>query len=500
VFRRDDGYSIAINPIKEPSMDSSMPTPSVNGHARPVAAVQGRALAAPTLLGRTAPRIPVAGRIRAGIKVLTRRAAENELVRAIYERGVEQGKSFDTIEREIADAAPGLKNPLTPKNVPYFTVRGEDFPNPEIARQIVDLFAEDRGDGIKRLYRFPVVFPADAWQSVMPHELVAWTSNERRFWSEYSEDGHTRYCMTHAPVPVDSGTRRAIRIWGGRKAAPRADTNGLCDPESCREYQDRKCNLSGRFIFFIPGIKSISAFELPTNSFYAMNGAIQKFQTIGFMRGGRISGFLDSKQTPFYITKRLVDVPRIDEEGRPVRTPQWLIELEAPVDVTALLRPDEGLDATEARAVAALTVLEGAPVDLGADPGVTLGGVTEVSASAVVPQRRTAATVAAAAGQGARATPQRAQPKPEAPIKRGQPASRQEAQFDASDQTTRVAQAAAALGVEAERFERYAQRRWGSGWKLNTNGRRRALDEVVSFSDDAEGFRVKVNAELDVLI
>ena len=33
----------------------------------------------------------------------------------------------------------------------------------------------------------------------------------------------------------------------------------------------------------VPGIKSISAFELPTNSFYAMQAAIEKFQTIGFM-------------------------------------------------------------------------------------------------------------------------------------------------------------------------------------------------------------------------
>jgi hypothetical protein len=266
-------------------MASAMENVATNGQAGPVAVVQGGALAVPTLLGRTAPRIPVAGRIRAGIKVLTRRAAENERVRAIYERGVEQGKSFDSIEREIADAVPDLKNPLAPKNVPYFTVRGEDFPNPEIARQITDLFGEDRGDGVKRLYRFPVVFPADAWQSVMPHELVAWTANERRFWSEYAADGQTRYCMSHAPVPVVSGTRRAIRVWGGRKTMRRADNGGLCDPESCAEYQDRKCNLSGRFIFFIPGIKSISAFELPTNSFYAMNAAIQKFQTIGFMRG-----------------------------------------------------------------------------------------------------------------------------------------------------------------------------------------------------------------------
>ena len=54
---------------------------------------------------------------------------------------------FDAIERELAAALPDLKNPLTPKNVPYFTVRGEDFPNPELARQIMDLYAEDRGDG-----------------------------------------------------------------------------------------------------------------------------------------------------------------------------------------------------------------------------------------------------------------------------------------------------------------------------------------------------------------
>ena len=188
----------------------AMEKAATNGQGDPVAVVQGSAVGLPTLLGRAAPRVPVAGRIRAGIKVLTRRAVENERVRAIYERGVAQGKSFDSIEREIADAVPELKNPLTPKNVPYFTVRGEDFPNPEIARQIMDLFGEDRVDGVKRLYRFPVVFPADAWQSVMPHELVAWTANERRFWSEYAPDGQTRHCMTHAPVPLISGTHRVM--------------------------------------------------------------------------------------------------------------------------------------------------------------------------------------------------------------------------------------------------------------------------------------------------
>jgi len=472
-----------------------MRNPLTDGKARPVTAMPGGTLTVPTLLGRAAPRIPVAGRIRAGIRVLTRRAAENERVRAIYERGVGLGKSFDTIEREIADAAPDLKNPLTPKNVPYFTVRGEDFPNPEVARQITDLFAEDRGDGVKRLYRFPVVFPADAWQSVMPHELVAWTASERRFWSEYSEDGQTRYCTTHAPVPVDSGTRRAIRIWGGRKTMRRADNGGLCDPESCREYQDRKCNLSGRFIFFIPGIKSISAFELPTNSFYAMNAAIQKFQTIGFMRGGRISGFLDGKHTPFYVTKRLVDVPRIDEEGRAVRTSQWLIELDAPVDVAALLRPDEGLDAAEARAAEAVTVLEGVRPASGFEARSTTGdgGVIEASA----PEPKAGAVPAVVAGRSARAETAGASPKPPTTARgpRSEPHP-QESAVDAGDEAARVARTAATLGVEAERFERYADKRWGRGWKMNANGRKRALDELTAFSDDSESLRAKVDAEL----
>lgn len=475
-------------------MASAMKNVATNGPVGPVAVVQGCAL--PTLLGRTAPRIPVAGRIRAGIKVLTRRAAENERVRAVYERGVAQGKSFDRIEREIAEAVPDLKNPLTPKNVPYFTVRGEDFPNPEVARQITDLFGEDRGDGVKRLYRFPVVFPADAWQSVMPHELVAWTANERRFWSEYAPDGQTRYCMCHAPVPVVSGTGRAIRIWGGRKTMRRADNGGLCDPESCAEYQDRRCNLSGRFIFFIPGIRSISAFELPTNSFYAMNAAIQKFQTIGFMRGGRISGFLDGKHTPFYLTKRLVDVPRIDEEGRPVRTSQWLIELEAPIDVAALLRPDEGLDDAEARAAEALNLLEGGQAKRDFDRGSEArdDGLIE----APLPAPRAASAPGRASDRPLAPTAAGRATRPSMPVRHSRTEPQREQAPSAEDETVRVALAAVGLGVAAERFERYADKRWGRGWKMNANGRKRALDEVAGFADDGEGFRAKVDAELDV--
>ena len=118
-------------------------------------------------------RIPTGGKIRAGIKVLTRKAAEQPKARAIYDQGVASGQSFEQIERAIAEALPDLKTPLVPRNVPWFTVRAQDFPNPEIAEQILEAHGEDRGEG-RRLYRFPVVFPTDHWQTVMPHELVAW--------------------------------------------------------------------------------------------------------------------------------------------------------------------------------------------------------------------------------------------------------------------------------------------------------------------------------------
>jgi hypothetical protein len=262
-----------------------------------------RRYGAPTLLGQGPARIPTGGKIRAGIKVLTKKAAGEPKAKAIYDQGVAAGQSFEQIERAIAEALPNLKTPLVPRNVPWFTVRAQDFPNPEIAREILDAYGEDRGEG-RRLYRFPVVFPSDYWQTVMPHELAAWGAHEKHYWSQYSADGRVRHCMCHAPVPVDETGRRTIRLFGGRKTMIREDNGGLCEPEACREYQQRQCNLTGRFLFFIPGIRSISAFELHTNSFYAMNAAIQKFETVGFLRGGRISGFLDRQRTPFYLTKK----------------------------------------------------------------------------------------------------------------------------------------------------------------------------------------------------
>ena len=114
-------------------------------NAQPVIAVQGSgAMAATTLLGQGPARIPTGGKIRAGIKVLTKKAAGEPKAKAIYDQGVAAGQSFEQIERAIAEALPNLKTPLVPRNVPWFTVRAQDFPNPDIARDILEAYGEDR--------------------------------------------------------------------------------------------------------------------------------------------------------------------------------------------------------------------------------------------------------------------------------------------------------------------------------------------------------------------
>jgi hypothetical protein len=113
---------------------ASSPSPD----PRPAVVLHGGPVALPTLLGNGTngtPRLPTGGKIRAGIKVLTRRAAEVPRAQAIYEQGLNQGQSFDQIERALAEACPELKSPLVPRNVPWFTVRAQDFPNPNWRRR-----------------------------------------------------------------------------------------------------------------------------------------------------------------------------------------------------------------------------------------------------------------------------------------------------------------------------------------------------------------------------
>lgn len=419
-----------------------------------------------TLLGQRQPRIPTAGKIRAGIKVLTKAAASNPRVKAIYEDGLSSNATFEEIEKKIAEAFPNIEKPLIPKNVAWFTVRPNDFPNPAVADQILQAYGEDRGDGVLRLYRFPVMFPADRWQSVMPHELACWTRNEKRYWSEYGPDGHTRYCKMHAPARIDGRTRRVLRTFGGRGTQLRPENDGHCDPENCAEFQGRLCNLTGRFIFYIPGIKSLDAFELHTNSFYALSRAIERFETIAFLRGGRLAGFLDRQHTPFYLTKKLREVAHIDPKtGQPVRTAHWIIELEAPVDVSALLI-EQDRDTTIQAAEEAAGKLQCLP------PTDGEGVVTERSAhpTDVVSAESPAGTVV----EGTASEPTKA----------------------TSDDTAPIYALAASLGVGQERFDAYADWSWGVGWRRNAQGRARVMAELEQFRPDPQGLIDKIASEI----
>nr|WP_269769661.1 hypothetical protein [Burkholderia gladioli] len=57
----------------------------------------------------------------------------------------------------------------------YFTCRRSDFNNPDVADEILRLYGEERGQGI-RLYRFPVLFAFNDW---MQKSRMRWRRGDR---------------------------------------------------------------------------------------------------------------------------------------------------------------------------------------------------------------------------------------------------------------------------------------------------------------------------------
>ncbi|QKY11994.1 hypothetical protein [Janthinobacterium lividum] len=437
------------------------------------------AQAAPvTVLGHRIKRIPTGGKIHAGIQILTPDAAKHRDIVAIYEQGVAQNISFQKISHRILEQFPQIKKPLMPKNVPWFTVRPEDFPNRDIPGQIMHLYGEDRGEG-RRLYRFPVIFPTDTWQLIVPHELATWSANEKRYWSEYSADGRTRHCMMFAPFKVEAGSKRIIRTFGGRAKQLRPDNHGICDPECCPQFQARQCNLSGRFVFYIPGVQSIDAFELATNSIYAMSRAIERLETVSYMREGKISGYLDSNRSTFYITKMLRDVSRIGDDGRSVKTAHWIIELQAPIDVALLLRNQndgEALRMTDT-SVVLLNGTDTAEFKQVSTVGDERGELPDSSVQ--MPEKGddigagTLHTAMSNTGMGEGST--------------------EPTDLDA------IWMLLGEMGIDRSDFERYAAKKWGSGWHINPRGRIRVYAELRRHENHPEGLKDQIEAVIGLV-
>lgn len=144
-----------------------------------------------------------------------------------------------------------------------------------------------------------------------------------------------------------------------------------------------------------------------------------------------------------------MEVLRIDEHGQAVRTPQWIIELEAPVDVAALLREHEDAETALVQAPNAVGVLQRAP-----------------------------ATPVTEAAEADRTGAGRESPCGERP---------------SLDQ---VLAHAKALGIAPARFVAYADGRWGTGWRLSPHGRARAWEELDRHRNDPLGYRDKLDVAL----
>ena len=289
------------------------------------------------------------------------------------------------------------------------------------------------------LYRFPIILPTDSWLANMPHGLKCYTRSELVYWSEYGPDGN-RYCETHGTVETDPKNQRARRVFGGRPVVVR----GMCEPNACPEYQASKCKLSGQLLFYVPGAPGSSAIALATTSFYSLQQMRQQMEMVAFIRGGKISGVLNGKPL-FYLTKKYEDVSMLDENGQAKKVKQWLIHLEANIDMTRLFRESEPNQVLADGATAA-QVLTHQP----AQPAVLPGPLPEPT-------------------------------EPEA--------------ADEPGLLEQVERAVAAIGIDTTAFALYAEAKFGGDWKTDEDTLQVLLAELAEAQEDPQAFAEKVAAQ-----
>jgi hypothetical protein len=166
-----------------------------------------------SLIEKQPARPPIIGKIRPGIKVLTKAAKANPEAVKMHDAMLALGETFEAIGNEI-ERKTKLRNALAPKNTGWFTCRGSDFTN--TVDEILQKYGEDRCDGLK-LWRFPVVFAFDDWMANLPNQLKAWNARGLQYFSQYGADGK-RYCKMYAAPEVDAvhRLRRAARHGAAR--------------------------------------------------------------------------------------------------------------------------------------------------------------------------------------------------------------------------------------------------------------------------------------------
>lgn len=281
-------------------------------------------------------QIRLGGKIRAGIKVLTKAAQNNPKAVSLYNDGVEKRHKFTDIEKRIKDAT-GIANPMFPRNTPFFNVAASDFGMPEIAALIVDTYGEVRTEHSprKQLYRFPVVFHSDDLNAVYPNQFKR-HGMEPHYESHYGEDGE-RYCRYLPPVSDEQAAEvRARRI---KKVMRREKVvRGRCDPGSCHEFGQGQCKFRGRLLFYVPGIPTTGMLGMETSSEYAAEGIWSDLERIRDALGTIPRSNPNKPGAPiFWITKSLEPRTYFDEHGKKQSGFQWVPKLQADIDIGALL-------------------------------------------------------------------------------------------------------------------------------------------------------------------
>ncbi|MCE2722022.1 MAG: hypothetical protein LW865_01870 [Betaproteobacteria bacterium] len=382
----------------------------------------------------SAPRksLSVGGKIRGGIMVLTATAKKNPKAVEIYDAGVKAGLRFRDIGYAIEKHA-GLKNALVPKNMPYFFVRGGDFHDPSVADKIMELYA-DKKDG--RLYRFPVVFVSDSPDQVMPQGLAVWTGAEKKYWQEIGING-VAHCKTRVMPKLESGAV-PIRLYRGRDIIDRPDNGGLCKPLECKEYQSRACNNDGALVFHIKGVSSVRPFVIPTKSFYSREDVTDVLTKVASIKG-TVTGQVHNGGY-FWISKKTRIVTQI-VDGKPVKSEQHLIWLDADVDVGQMVIDQQNLSLAAAQAANAAAILSGLPQTL-ADDDAPAGEPT------------------AAAEAGADA--------PNATDNTATPAAEPDLEAAAIEAAMKVlAKDLRATTIPSQVFTKEARHRWGDKWRFD---------------------------------
>lgn len=298
------------------------------------------------------------GKIRPGIKVLNKSSIGNSVAKEIYAKGVATRMKFTEIEKLIKEKT-GIPNPLSPRNVPYYTVAKSDFGMPEVADRIIELYGEIRdGDPEKRLYRFPVVFYSDDLNVTYPNKFNRF-GGEPNYESVYGEN-NVRYCQYLPEVTQEMvEEQRAKRF----KRAPRREMviRGECDPNICSEFLQGQCKFRGSLNFYIPGVPSLAPLVMETTSEYAAEAIYADLERLVLLYGGIPRSDPRNPGAPlFFITK--VQEPRTYfENGVKKMGTQWVPKLQANVDIGGLLQNHEALRVTHTAPAAWLQAPKGMP-------------------------------------------------------------------------------------------------------------------------------------------